>query len=142
MVDFLPLTGYTELRRLVFSEMAVLRRFTFRLPFSYLRIFERDALIAALSTIASPVFCEFALALDELPLDFPRPSSEHWGRWESINKFLKERFATGGDFKLIVCTDTVCHQKTFQRHVRETFPLWKERGCLHFEMSSIYRTRY
>ena len=122
------------LLRLVFTETTVLRRFTFSLPFDDLRKFKCGILIAPLSTIKSPFFCEFALGLNDLPDDFSWPSSAHWGRWEKLNELLQERFAARDNFKFIIKTGKLRDRETFKIQARETFPLWVKRGCLHFEM--------
>ena len=51
--------GSADLGDLVFTELVGFRRFAFRLRFVDLCILERDALLAAFSTITSPVFWEF-----------------------------------------------------------------------------------
>jgi hypothetical protein len=129
-------TGFSiVLPDLVFTETTVLRRFAFSLPFKDLRRFRCDVIVAPLSTITSPFFCEFALRLNDLPDNFAWPSSAHWGHWEQLNELLEERFATRDDFKFIIRTGKLHEWEAFQLQARETFPLWAERGFLHFEMS-------
>ena len=35
----------------------------------------------------------------------------YWDNWEEIVQFLEERFATRGDFRLIIATDGLCDRK-------------------------------
>ena len=35
----------------------------------------------------------------------------YWDNWEEIDQFLEERFATRGDFRLIIATDGLCDWK-------------------------------
>ncbi|KAF9645152.1 hypothetical protein BDM02DRAFT_693138 [Thelephora ganbajun] len=88
-----------------------------------------------LSTITSSVFCEFVLEFGKLPPYFNRPSLEHWGHWDKIDRFLEERFGERRDFRLIIRTGKLYNWETFQRHAKKRFPLLTRRGRVLFETS-------
>lgn len=116
-------------------ENITLRRLTFCVAFPRVSILSSDLTFEALSTITSLVFCEFVLELGKLPSLFSRPSSEHWGDWEEIDRLLEERFAKRKNFRLIIKTGKLYDRETFQAHARESFPLLARRGCIRFETS-------
>jgi hypothetical protein len=99
-------------------------------------IFQRDLLLTALTTITSPVFCEFVLELGGLSPHLNRRYSMHWGPWHKIDEFLEDRFAKRRDFRLTIRTGEPGDKEGFQRHARETFLLLESRGCVHFETSN------
>lgn len=115
-----------------------LRRLTCRMPTQQAIIVEPDALIRLLSTIMSPIFCEFVLDLklevNELPTYYTLPPSEDWSRWVQIDKFLEDRFAKNGPFKVIVRTNKPHNRVIFQSQIRRGFPLLARRKCVHSEI--------
>ena len=99
--------------------------------------------LSALSTIASPFFCEFSPETYAVPLQIDSPPSVYWDNWEEINQFLEERFATSVDSKIIITTGELYDREVFRRHAEEIFPLWASRGCIHIETPYfIDRRRY
>lgn len=106
------------------------------MAFPHLSILSPTLGLRALSTITSPVFCEFVLELGKLPSQFSRPSFEHWGHWQDgIDKLFEKRFAERGDFRLIIRTGKLYDREMFQAHARESFPLLARRDCIRFETS-------
>lgn len=129
------LVGHAELRDIRFTAIAILHRFTLRFVFPNIAFFLLNLLPRAISTITSPVFCEFALELGGLPSHFNLSPSEHWGDWGEIDKLLEEQFARLGNFRLVIRTGKLYDRETFQRHAKVIFPLLTSRGCIHFETS-------
>lgn len=118
-----------------FSGSMVLRRLTFRVPFPELSVLSLEVILRALSTIVSPAFSEFTLELGKLPSQFSRHPSEHWGRWNEIDKLFGGQLGERGDFRLIVRTGKLYDRETFRVHAQESFPLLARRGCIRFETS-------
>lgn len=132
-------TEHTPIERpwvlcLNFAKLTVLRRLTLRMEFSQVSTFERDPFLRALSTIASPLFCEFVIELDRPPVHFDRSPLEHWGRWGAIDRFLAGKLAQPGDFRFVIRANRLRDQETFQKHAVESFRLSARKGCIHFEM--------
>ena len=111
-----------------------LRRLTLRVLFQFFQfpLTNNDALFRVLSTITSPFFHEFVL---EGNVYSAPPKSMGQGYWGKIDKLLKERFANGGEFNLIIRTDRTSYDVVFRRMVKRAFPLLVERGCVKFETS-------
>jgi hypothetical protein len=132
-----PPTEDDELKGLSFTGTKTLRQLTLRMAFYEASNFQPDVLLEALSTITSPVFREFVLEIDQISSVswFSWPSLERWGRWEEVDRFLGERFAERGDFKVVIRTGKSCHPESFQRYAAESFPLLAGRGRVHFETS-------
>jgi hypothetical protein len=131
LANFLP-AGGEELVGLTFTGINVLRRLTFRMWFSYTSTFRSELLLGVLSTITSPPFCELVLELGGHPR-LGKPPSGYQDPWEEIDKYLEERFTDRGDFKILIKKDGLYGRKSFQRHVKESFPLLARRGCIEFE---------
>ena len=125
-----PTTGGREFQRLGFTENAVLRRLTLRIPFPDVLVSPPSPLLSALSTITSPAFCEFVL---ELPPQVNRLGSNDWDDWKEVDHYFEERFSTHKDFRVIIRTGKFHDQETFQMHTKEIFPLLASRGFIHFE---------
>jgi hypothetical protein len=134
LANFLP-AGEIHLEGLGLAKIRGLRRLALRTALCRVFVLELDVLIGVLSTISSPTFCEFVLELILFPAHFDETSSENWGRWEKVDEFLHGRFAQRGDFKVIIRTGEIHDWETFQRHMKEGFPLSARRGCIHFETS-------
>ncbi|KAF9781828.1 hypothetical protein BJ322DRAFT_1078640 [Thelephora terrestris] len=85
-------------------------------------------------TITSTVFCELVLALGRYryPID-----GTLWGHWTEIDKFLYERFAQHGPFRVVVKAGNLSVLGTFRRHADEAFPLLASRGYIHFEVCPL-----
>ena len=130
-------TGFVELKDIWFTGITALRRLTFRVAFPQVFINTPDHLLRVLSSIASPIFCELVLEIGVLPPRFDKQSSMYWGRWEEIDGLLKKRFAKFGNFKLTIRTGDVDDRGTFQRHVKEAFPLLAKGEHIHFETSHL-----
>ena len=94
--------------------------------------------LRSILTVTSRAFSELVLELNRLPPQFNGSSSEYWDRWEEIDRFLEEKYASRGDFKLIIRTREPHDRKTLQRHARETFQWLERRGCIHFETSPSF----
>jgi hypothetical protein len=135
LVDFPPI-GAGELRGLEFTEVTLLRRLKFRMLFPQISTLNYDLLLGALSTITSPVFCQFALELYGYSSRFGGGNSMVWDGWKKVDRFLEERFASRGEFSFIIRTGKVDDRETFERQTKEVFPLLVERGCAHFEISA------
>ena len=128
-----PPTVHFRLSHLTFTEFAVLRRLTVHVAFAQVSGLAFG--LRSILTVTSCAFSEFVLELSRVPSQFNGPSSEYWDRWEEIDRFLEEKFASRGGFKLIIRTCEPHDRKTLQRHARETFPWLERRGCIHFETS-------
>ena len=128
-----PPAGQEWLCPLKFTEAMGLCRLTIRVLFT--RVADVTSGSFPISTITSPFFSEFVLELGGLSSHPDGLSPEYWGRWESIDRFLNERFAKHGHFKLIIRTGECHDPETFQRHAKETFPLLASVGCIRFEVS-------
>lgn len=129
--------GFVDLRYLNFTQLTLLRVLTFRVVLPQGSILRHGPLLRAVSTIASPVFRELVLELGGLPSHTNRSPSNYWGQWAETDRFLEERYAGCGDFKLVLRTGKLRDRETFQAHTEETFPLLAKRGCIHFETSEF-----
>jgi hypothetical protein len=105
------------------------------MAFPQIFTFECGLLLRVLLTITSPIFCELVVELRRLPYRLNKPSSEHWGSWGKVDKFLEQRFADRADFKVIFRTDRSVDSRVFQRHAKESFSRLASRECIHFETS-------
>lgn len=121
------------MHNLKFTQFPVLRRLTLRVVFLQLSFLALELLPRSISTVTSPVFCEFVLELSALPSHFDGPSSAYWGGWDRIDRFLEGRFANREGFRLIIRTGDLGDRETFERHVKETFSFLKTRGRIDFE---------
>ena len=129
LADFLA-AGNRELQGLALTENTVLHQLALCLPSLDVPISAPIPLLRVLSTITSPLFCEFVF---ELPR-FCRSDLPYWGDWGEIDRFFEERFATRGPFKLTIRTTNGHHdQGPLQKHAKEIFPLLESRGLIHFE---------
>ena len=129
LADFLTV-GNRELQGLALTENTVLHQLALCLPSLDVPISAPILLLRVLSTITSPLFCEFVF---ELP-HFCRSDLPYWGDWGEIDRFFEERFATRGPFKLTIRTTNGHHdQGPLQKHAKEIFPLLESRGLIHFE---------
>ena len=123
-----PPTEDEELGSFYLSQLGDLRRLTIRpILATFVDLAPEFPLLL---TITSPVFCELVLVVGKFP---PRFNGVRWDLWESIDKFLYERFAKRGGFRLIIRTGECYVQGNFQRHAMEGFPLLASRRCIHFE---------
>ena len=118
-----------------YAENVVLRRLTFRVPFSHVHALPVKLIATTVPTIASLLFREFVLELGKLPSQFTQSSSKHWGPWDMIDSFFDEKFAERADFKVIIRTGKLYDRETFQTHAKERFPLLAGRGWIRFETS-------
>lgn len=118
-----------------YTENVVLRRLTFRVPFSNVPALPAKLIATTVPTITSLLFCEFVLELGKLPSQFTQSSSKHWGPWGEIDSFFDEKFAERADFKVIIRTGKLYDRKTFQAHAKERFPMLEGRGRIQFETS-------
>jgi hypothetical protein len=136
LAKFLPAADM-KLLHIVFTEVTILRRLAFRLKFDPVYpLFGRDALLGALLTITSPSFCELVLELGGYNPCRMHPPRNYLGFWEETDRFLKEKFAEHGDFRLIIRTGKPSNaRELFERHIGETFPLLSSRGCVRLEYS-------
>ena len=132
-----PLTGAMELQYLEFTETTVLRRLTLRMGSPQAFDFALDVFVGALSTITSPIFCELVLELDGRSCRSNRSYPGLWHCWGEIDKFLEERFAEQGDFRVVIRTGKLYNRGAFQAHVKEGFPFLAKRGQIGFETSHL-----
>lgn len=136
MANFLP-AGYLNFWHLEFTKLKVLRRLTLRTPLhDALSVLPRN-IPGPLSTIESPLFCELALELVTVPVFPDEQDWLHWDQCRKMDKFLDERFADGGCFKLIIRTYWRRNTKVFQSHAKQGFPLLVRRGCIRFDSSLL-----
>jgi len=131
----LILTGNIQLVYLDYAKNVVLRRLTFRLPFSHVPALPVKLTVTTIPTLSSLLFREFVLELGKLPSQFTRSSSTYWGLWDKIDRFFDEKFAERTDFRVVIRTGKLYDRETFQTHVKERFPLSARRGRIHFETS-------
>ena len=117
---------------LTLTNLMVLRQLTLCMSFFVVPTFKRDPFLRALSTIASPLFSELVIELDQPP--FEKLPLEHWGHWEAIDEFIAENFAQREDFRLIIRPNWLFDQENFQSNAIENFRLSARKGCIHFEM--------
>ena len=136
MVNFSP-TGHDELEDLKLTQNAVLRRFILRMSFRQVPTFALQILPRVISTIMSPVFCEFVLELTRVPPSYPwGPWMLDWGHWRRIDRFLEDQFSECGDFRFVIRTGELGDQEIiFQERTKETFSFLAARGCIRFEIS-------
>ena len=119
----LQLTEISDLRRLIIRpEFFVLSDITFEFPM--------------VLTITYTALSEFVIVLGRF---HDRLESMDWSRWDEIDRFLRERFAKRGDFKLIIKAGNLHVLDSYRRHVQEGFPLLASRGCIHFEVCCIWK---
>jgi hypothetical protein len=105
------------------------------MAFTQVFFLDTESLLTALSTITSPVFCEFVLDLDQYLSGFDVLFSQNWRRWGKIDEFFEERYAERENFRVVVRTSQLPDKETNHGHVVECFPLLAKRGCFYFEMS-------
>lgn len=134
--------GDGQLGGLELGRIAGLRRFTLRMKFDHVSNLRRNSLLEVLSTITSPVFCEFVLEVDVLPVQFNGSYSKDWGCWTEIDRLLKKRFARHGTFRLVIRTGKLDDEETFKRHAKERFPLLAKKGYVHFERFDSIENRW
>ncbi|KAF9781818.1 hypothetical protein BJ322DRAFT_1078578 [Thelephora terrestris] len=122
--------GYQLLKTLKLKEIKDLRRLTIR-PV-YLTYSDLAFDFPPILTITSTTLSELVLELGRL-----RPSLYEicWGRWGKTDRFLYQRFAKQGEFRLIIRAGNIYALDAFQRHAKEGFPLLASRGCIYFETS-------
>ena len=99
--------------------------------------FPLEELPRFISTITSPVFCEFVLQLagaDAYPCK-ELPELIHWGLWERIDRSLEDQFSERGDFRLVIRTGKLFDQQAFQDYTMKTFSLLASRKRIRFETS-------
>jgi hypothetical protein len=106
------------------KKLTVLRQLTLRVIF--LEEFTFSSIPLLILSIPSPVFSVLVLELGR----FHYPSRGHRERWSEIDRFLEQRYAKHGDFKLVIR----CDWDIYPTAVKETFPLLGSRGCIHFEI--------
>lgn len=132
----LPPTGYIELECLKLTELTALRWLTLRMGIDQVSTFNCGLLLAALSTIASSVFCEFVFELGGPPPRLEKQSLGRWDLWTWVDGFLEERFVKRGDFKLLIKRRDLHDREKFRRQVEGGFPLLMgSRGRIYFETS-------
>ena len=131
-----PLVGCDGLHELNFTRITILRRLTLRIMFPMLS----EALklsTEAVSTITSPLFCEFVLELSGLLPHFRALSRTYKSdQLRELDRFLADRFADREDFTFIVRTPKLHDRETFEWHAREVFSSLANRGRIRFEMLS------
>ena len=135
LVNF-PLTEHIQFLTLIFAGLTVLRRLTIRLEFDLSQcMFSYHPLTMALSTVASPVFCELVIGLGEDCVT--RQPWRNWFLWKDTDRVLEEQFSTHEDFQLIIRTGGDPDSVTFERDMREAFQLSANRGGgrIRFEKS-------
>ena len=131
-----PSIVHTELRYLKLTEMAFLRRLTIRTTFNNVFLDLDSPLLGMLSTIVSPVFCEFVLELGGTAPPPERRSMKTWTLWRDFDNLFEERFARHGDFRLVVIiTSEPSDWEDLRRKAEWGFPLLAERGCIYLETS-------
>ena len=121
------------------SKLKVLRRLTLRMEFPRSSVGDFNWLSEAILTIRSPVFCEFVLELTGPAYLYDCSDSIYgcwacWRGWKGVDKFLEERFARRGDFKIVIKTDKLEKPLDFKRHVEVAFPLLAQSECIHFDV--------
>ena len=116
--------------------MAVLRQLTIRTTFNYVFLDHDNLFFGMLSTIISPVFCEFVLELSGSAPPHERRCTEDWDFWRDLDKLFEERFARRGDFRLIIIMiGEPSDWQDLQRLAEWAFPLLTDRGCIYLETS-------
>ena len=121
------------MKDLQLNGITALRQLTFRVVFTTASdVFAFNVL--PILTITSPVFRELVLELGRLLFYF---YAMYWGYWGEIDKFLDERYAKNGNFRLIIRTGNLDAPSAFQTSAKEGFPLLASRGCIHFESSHM-----
>ena len=114
--------------------MTVLRRLTFRVTSGYLfHLSDRYPLCALLSTVVSPIFCEFVFEFCGSGPPLARRPRESWGLRRDFDSLLEEKFARNRDFRLIIRTSELSDRQDLQRQAERAFPLLASRGCIYLE---------
>ena len=116
--------------------MAVLRRLTLRTTFDNGFLDLDNLFLGMLSTIASPVFCEFALEVGGC--SYPGPDSrafmKKWSLWRDFDYLVENKFARNRDFRLIIKTSESSDWEELRKRVERGFPLLAGRGCIYLEL--------
>lgn len=116
-----------------------MRRVTFRTKHPKALLRELHPFIEFLSTITSPVFCEFVIELDKHPSYGDSPSLK-WGRWGVVDRFLYDIFSHRENFRVTVRSHRGYDQQMVELEAIARFPMLFQRGYLHFEtFTSIER---